>query len=214
MWASGPKNLMAVTLSLLCVWMLTCSCAPVLAQDNKLPPVTLDALDPARWSETSLVAAPGQTIHITNRGVQRHTFAVREWDVNVELQTLTGVDVVVPSDVSPGQVFVFYCAEPGRNSLGQQGTITIVTPEEAVRIGQNTEGSQGNRLHLETGDDNTWSPPSFQATPGQFIEISNEGFIEHHFVVDEWGINETISPGEVVLVQVPDNAETGKTFIF
>lgn len=182
---------------------------------NELPPVVLDALDPYRWSTSELSAAPGQAILVTNRGVTAHTFTVREWGIDVPLPTLETVEITVPADLQPGEQFSFLCSEPGHQELGQEGTVTIVTPEE-ILAAQQPAGADGEADHivLETRDDFSWSLPSFEAVAGQFIEVRNTGVLEHHFVVDEWGVNETISSGEVRLVQVPDTAEAGQQFVF
>ncbi len=180
-----------------------------------LPPVVLDALDPYRWSVSELVVAPGQVIQVTNRGVTPHTFTVREWGIDVPLPTLETVELVVPPDLQPGDQFTFLCSEPGHQELGQEGTVTIVAPDE-VLAAQQPDGSDGAPEHivLETRDDFSWSLPSFEVQAGQFIEVRNTGVLEHHFVVDEWGINETVSSGEVKLVPVPDSVEAGQRFVF
>jgi plastocyanin len=183
------------------------------AATGTLPPVDLDALDPYRWSVNELALAPGQTIRVTNRGVLQHTFTVREWGIEVDLPTLETIEVTVPSDAQPGEQYTFLCSEPGHQSLGQEGTITIVTPEDVLAT-QQGEGTTEERVVLETRDDFTWSLPAFDIVAGQFIEVHNPGVLEHHFVVDEWGINETISAGEVVLVQVPEAVEVGQQFTF
>lgn len=185
------------------------------APDQVLPPATIDALDPHEWSESELRVAPGQVIQITNRGVASHTFTVLEWGIEVDLPTLETVEIVIPKDVAPGEQYTFLCSEPGHQSLGQEGIVTIVTPEEVLaNLDSIKTGQDAERVILETGDDFSWSLPAFDVTAGQFIEIRNSGVLEHHFVVDEWGINETVSAGEVKLVQVPDSVEPGQTFTF
>ena len=184
-------------------------------QEQNLPVVDLDALDPYRWSVNELVVAPGQTIRVTNRGVMPHTFSVREWGIDLDLPTLETVDIVVPEDVEPGELYTFVCSEPGHQSLGQEGTITIVSAEEILASQQGDDSSaDAERIVIETGDDFSWSLSSFDVIAGQFIEIRNSGVLEHHFVVDEWDINETISAGEIKLVQVPESVEPGQEFAF
>ncbi|MBA3274788.1 MAG: hypothetical protein H0T72_03270 [Chloroflexia bacterium] len=184
-------------------------------QGADLPPVDLDALDPDRWSLSQLVVAPGQAIRVTNRGVSAHTFTVREWGMDIPLPTLQTVEIVVPADLQPGDQFTFFCSEPGHQALGQEGTVTIVTPEEVLADQQTADaGAASEHIVLETRDDFSWSLPSFEVVAGQFIEVRNPGVLEHHFVVDEWDINETVSAGEVKLVQVPDAVEAGQQFIF
>jgi plastocyanin len=194
---------------------------PVLAQDapprdSSLPVVTLDAVDPAQWSDTTLLAAPGQTIRITNRGVQPHTFVVPQWGVRVELLTLQPVDVVVPDWVLPDSVFEFYCDEPGHADQGMRGVIQIGTAE-AVKSGlpaNSGDGPATNAVTLTANDNLTWSPTALELSAGQILQVKNPGVIEHHFVVDEWGINETISAGETVLVRVPADVQPAATFTF
>jgi len=186
------------------------------AQDTSaLPPIEFDALDPNQWSVSSLVVAPGQAILVTNRGVQTHTFTVLEWGIDVPLPSLETVEIAVPSDVRPGETYAFFCSEPGHRALDQEGTIMIVTPEEILAGSDPVTGDpESERLFLETRDDFSWSIPALQLAPGQILELRNPGVLEHHFVVDEWSINETISAGETKLVQVPDNLQEGQTFVF
>lgn len=191
-----------------------------LAQERplpQLPPIELDALDPARWSMNELVGAPGQIIRITNRGVQPHTFAVRDWGIDVPLLTLETVDVVIPDTAQPGNVVTFFCSAPGHRELGQEGTITIVDAETvlaAVNDRQGTDAPGSDRVVIETSDAFAWSPNVVEASPGQIIEVRNVGVLEHHFAIDEWGINETISAGEVTLIPVPVDVAVGQIFIF
>lgn len=180
-----------------------------------LPPVDLDALDPDRWSVSDLQVAPGQTIRVTNRGAQPHTFAVREWGIDIPLPTLETVEIVVPVDVRPGDQFTFFCNEPGHQSLGQEGIITVITAEDVLAAQPASDsGTSPERIILETRDDFSWSLPTFEVAAGQFIEVRNTGVLEHHFVVEEWGINETVSSGEIKLVQVPDTVEVGQQFVY
>lgn len=194
--------------------------ALVLAQDRpapSLPPIELDALDPSRWSMNELVAAPGQAIRITNRGVQSHTFAVRDWGIDVPLPTLETVDVVVPDTAQPGDVVTFFCGEPGHRELGQEGTITIVDAETVLAAAndrQGTDAPKSDRVVIETSDAFAWSPNVVEVSPGQIIEVRNVGVLEHHFAIDEWGVNETISAGEITLIPVPAQVVVGQAFIF
>jgi plastocyanin len=193
---------------------LAASAHSAILQDADLPPVELDALDEYRWSLTDLQVAPGQVIRITNRGAMEHTFAVAEWGIDVPLPTLQTVEVVVPENLTPGEQFTFFCSEPGHRALGQEGTITIVTPEAAREAATSSQSASSERILLETSDDFAWSLASIEAEPGQFIEVRNGGVLEHHFVVDEWGVNETISAGELKLIQVPPDVRPGDSFVF
>lgn len=172
--------------------------------DSPLPVIELDAVDPAQWSNTTLYAAPGQTIRITNRGAQPHTFVVPQWGMRIELPTLQPVDVVVPDWVLLDEMFEFYCDEPGHADGGMTGTIQIGTAD-AIKSGLPGNSGVGpavNAVTLTANDNLTWTPTSLEIGAGQILQVRNPGVIEHHFVVDEWAINETISAGETVLVRV------------
>lgn len=185
------------------------------APGTELPVVELDALDPYRWSLSELVVAPGQTIRVTNRGVLTHTFTVREWGIDIELPTLQPVDIVVPSNLQPGSEFTFLCSEPGHQANGQEGTVRIVSPEEILaNAARDPAGESGSRVVVETRDDFTWSPNAIEVGPGEFIEVRNPGVLEHHFVVDAWDINVTVSSGESTLVQVPADVQEGEVYTF
>jgi plastocyanin len=194
----------------------------VVAQDpstnptEPLPIVELDATDSLQWNITDVAVAPGQTIRITNRGVLPHTFVVPDWGIRLELPTLEPVDLVIPSFVVPGETYQFLCDEPGHADAGMTGTLTIISEEEARR--QAPSGSNDTpstrAVSLQANDDFTWTPNTLEVQPGQILQVKNAGVIEHHFVVDDWGINETISSGETVLIRIPNDAPIGATFTF
>jgi plastocyanin len=187
------------------------------APDTGLPNIVLDALDGDQWSVQNIVAAPGQTIVITNRGVDRHTFTVAEWGISVELETLQPVTITVPADLEPGDTFAFYCPIDGHRDGGQEGTITIVSPDQ-ILAGQAAQSSipttMRDRIVVEARDNFTFSPAEIEVYPGALIEARNAGAIEHHFVVDEWALNETISPGEITLIHVPNDVSPGDRITF
>ncbi len=180
-----------------------------------LPTIKLDALDPYRWSLSELFVAPGQTIVITNRGVLSHDFTVPEWGMQVDLPTLEPVEIVVPLDLQPGDQFSFFCSEPGHQANGQKGVVTVVSAEEAIANAATADTrGDSSRVVVETRDNFSWSPSAFSISPGQFIEVRNTGVLEHHFVVDAWNINVTVSAGEVQLVQAPMEITEGEVFTF
>jgi plastocyanin len=187
------------------------------AASDSLPPIIIDALDNDQWSVQNIVAAPGQKLIITNRGVEPHTFTVAAWGISVELQTLVPVEIFVPEELQPGHVFSFYCSMSDHRERGQEGTITIASPE-TIRARSAVQASVSNvvqnRVVVEARDDFTFSPTTVEVQPGALIEVRNIGAIEHHFVVDEWAVNETIAPGEIKLVQVPKDARSGDSFTF
>jgi len=181
-----------------------------------LPPIAIDALDNDRWSHSDVIAAPGQTLVITNRGVGKHTFTIPQWGISVELQTLEPVEITVPDDLEPGESFTFFCSSGDHRERGQEGTITIASPEQilAGSVARASASAIQNRIVVEARDDFSFSPAEFEVHPGALIEVRNTGAIEHHFVVDEWAVNETISPGEVKLIHVPNDVKPGERFTF
>jgi plastocyanin len=180
--------------------------------ETTLPIVQLDALDPSQWSLSSLRLAPGQVLHITNRGIDPHTFTVAEWGISVDLPSLETVSVTVPDDVQPGDTFTFYCSVGDHRRQGQQGTITIVSPEEARADA--TPAASTDAATITLNDDFTFSPSDLTVQAGSFLQLVNAGVLEHHFVVDEWGMNVTVAPGETTVVRIPGNITPGSTFTF
>lgn len=190
------------------------------AQESPLdvPEYQLDVLEGYVWSSSELYLAPGQTIVITNRDVARHTFTVDEWEVDLNLPSLIPQNVQVPADVEPGDRFEFYSAVPGDREGGLTGTIIIVTPEDVVAGALLTPNlnlqEPEARVRIEARDDFTFQPAIVTVGPGTIIEIVNTGVISHHFAVDAWDINQTVAPGSLVLVRVPDSVEPGTSIDF
>ena len=69
---------------------------------QNLPPVEIDALGNERWSVSNVVAAPGQTLIVTDRGVEQHTFTVDDWGIAIPLPNLPPVEITIPANASPG----------------------------------------------------------------------------------------------------------------
>lgn len=190
------------------------------AQDETLavPPYELDVLAGFVWSSSEIYLSPGQTLVITNRDVARHTFTVDDWSVDLNLPTLIPQDVQVPDDIEPGDRFEFYSSVPGDREGGLLGTIVIVTPEDVIAGALLTPNlSQPEpeaRVRIETRDDFTFQPAIVSVGPGTILEIVNTGVIAHHFAVDDWDINQTIAPGNLVLVRVPDTVQPGTSVDF
>lgn len=194
---------------------------PTLAQTPdptpSLPaPAVLDALDTAQWSVTTLEVVPGQKILVTNRGVIPHTFAVAEWGMEDELPTLKTVEITVPKNLSPGERFTFFCSVGNHRSEGQEGSIVIISSDDARATQENkTEATPTNQqLIVEMRDDNSFTPDQLSGAPGQLIELHNRGVLEHHFVVDGWNVNVTVTPGAKTLVQIPTSVSPGETFVY
>ncbi len=222
MWRrySRPNRFLASIF--ICIAMLGCMMAPARfatpASAQSLPPFTLDVLEGYLWSSSEIFLAPGQMIIITNRDVARHTFTVDEWNIDVSLPSLIPVEVTVPENAQPGQQVAFYSSIPGDREGGLDGRITVVTEEEMI-AGQSLNPSLGPvqpepRVRIEARDDFTFQPAIATVGPGTLVEVVNTGVITHHFVVDAWGVNQTIAPGSMVLVRVPDDARVGSSVDF
>lgn len=182
--------------------------------DPELPTVVIDALAGFRWSTHTVVVAPGQRIVVTNRDVDRHAFTVDDWGIDENLPTLQPVELVVPQDAEIGKAVRFYSSVGNDREEGLAGTLQVVTRDEilaGVDRGLRVAATIQNRITIEVRDDFTFTPSTLDVEPGAFIEIRNTGVIEHHFVVDEWEVNETIPSGDLALVQVPPEAMTGET---
>ena len=211
--------LLPMTLGFALLACLLCPASVVASsQVASLPTYTLDVLEGYVWSSTELFLAPGQLVVITNRDVARHTFTVDEWAMDASLPSLIPVEVIVPATAVPGDEVEFYSSIPGDREGGLVGRITVVTPEEIV-AGQLLSTNLGQvdpepRVRIEARDDFTFQPAIASVGAGTIIEVVNTGVITHHFVVDEWGVNQTISPGRMVLVRVPDSVHVGSTVDF
>lgn len=210
--------LIPVVMSIALIVVLTVPPGLSAQTDFDVPDFQLDALEDYVWSSSELFLAPGQSMVITNRDVARHTFTVDEWGVDLNLPTLIPQEVTVPTDVEPGDRFEFYSSVPGDREGGLEGTIVIVTAEDVIAGQLLTpnidQPDPETRVRIETRDDFTFQPAIVSVAPGTIIEIVNTGVISHHFAVDDWGINQTIAPGSLVLVRVPDDVQSGTTVDF
>lgn len=188
------------------------------ADPISLPVYQLDVLDEYLWSSSELYLAPGQTITITNRDVDRHTFTVDEWDIDLNLPTLQEQSTTVPMDVEPGQRFQFYSSAPQDPELGLIGTIIIVPEEDviagSVLVRDLIQTEPDSRVRIEARDDFTFQPAIVEVAPGTILEIENTGVISHNFVVDAWNVNQTIAPSNMVLVRVPETVPPNATIEF
>ena len=208
--------LLPLTLGFALMACLLCPASVIASsQVASLPAYTLDVLEGYVWSSTDLFLAPGQMVVITNRDVARHTFTVDAWDIDTSLPSLVPVEVMVPVTAKPGDQVEFYSTIPGDREGGLEGTITVVTAEEIV-AGQLLSPNLGQsapepRVRIEARDDFTFQPAIASVGAGTIIEVVNTGVISHHFVVDAWGVNQTIAPGNMVLVRVPDSVHVGST---
>lgn len=205
----------------MCIALIVVLASPsnALAQQAlTVPEYELDVLDGYVWSTSEMYLAAGQTIVITNRDVARHTFTVDEWNIDLNLPSLISQEVQVPDDVEPGDRFQFYSSVPGDREGGLEGTIIIGAPEDvlagALLIPNLSQPDPEARVRIETRDDFTFQPAIVSVGPGTIIEIVNTGVISHHFAVDDWEVNQTIAPGGMVLVRVPDSVQPGSSVDF
>lgn len=187
------------------------------SSQESLPPIEIDAVGNARWSDHSIYVSPGQVIIVTNRDVERHTFTIDAWNIDVNLPTLEPVEVQVPEDAAIDAEVEFYSGVGDDQVQGMVGIIHVIPAEEQLAGAGRDVGvatSIQDRTVIEINDDFSFSPASLEVQAGSFLEIRNSGVIEHHFVVDEWNVNETIPAGDVAIVQIPDTIAPGTTFSF
>lgn len=184
----------------------------------QLPPVYLDVLDHYVWSLPELWLAPGQVIHVTNRDVDRHTFTVDEWAIDENLPSLDTVTVIVPLDAEIGTSVDFYSSVPMDRESGLIGVINVVKPDDVfvgIRLDPDLDENQpASRVSIALKDDFSFEPAIVTVGSGTIIEVENTGVIEHHFVVDDWSVNQTIAPGTKVLVRVPESVQVGSSVDF
>lgn len=74
------------------------------------------------------------------------------------------------------------------------------------------DGGGGDVITLEADDPFEWSVYELDAAPGQVIEVTNIGVLEHNFTIDDLGIAEDLPPGEPVEITIPDDAAVGDTY--
>ncbi len=185
-------------------------------------PVTLEAQDPFNWSTNELEAAPGQVIQVTNTGVMEHDFVIDELGIGENLPSGEPVDITLPDDLTPGDTYVFYCSIPGHRESGMEGTLTIIEAAAAAPAGEDEGGEEApagggeaaGPVTLEAQDPFNWSVTELEAAPGQVIQVTNTGVMEHDFVIDELGIGENLPSGEPVDITLPDDLSPGDSYVF
>lgn len=79
---------------------------------------------------------------------------------------------------------------------------------------QGGQAGGGQPIQLEARDPFAWSTNQLTVSPGQTIVVTNTGFLEHNFAVDEWGVEVDLPNGQPVEVQVPQDAQAGQSFEF
>lgn len=66
-------------------------------------------------------------------------------------------------------------------------------------------------IEIEALDSMAFSETELTLKPGDTITMTNAGFLQHDFTVDELGINEvTPANGDTVTITIPDDAAPGE----
>jgi plastocyanin len=184
--------------------------------------VTLEAQDPFNWSTNELEAAPGQVIQVTNTGAMEHDFVIDELGIAEQLPNGEPVEVTLPDDLTVGDTYTYYCSVPGHRESGMEGTLTIIEAAAAAPAegeGTEAEGAGGAEtasgpVTLEAQDPFNWSTNELEAAPGQVIQVTNAGVMEHDFVIDELEIQEVLPNGEPVEITLPEDLSPGDTYTY
>jgi plastocyanin len=187
-------------------------------------PVALEAQDPFNWSTNELEAAPGQVIQVTNTGAMEHDFVIDELGIAEQLPNGEPVEVTLPEDLTVGDTYTYYCSVPGHRESGMEGTLTIIeaaaaAPAEGEDTEAEAEGAGGvetasGPVTLEAQDPFNWSTNELEAAPGQVIQVTNAGVMEHDFVIDELEIQEVLPNGEPVEITLPEDLSPGDTYTY
>lgn len=77
--------------------------------------------------------------------------------------------------------------------------------------------SAGAVVEVDALDTFRFEPAEFEIAKGGTIRLTNRGFLEHDFEVDEWEgkeVPEYLLAGESYDIVVPDEAEVGKEYVF
>jgi plastocyanin/mono/diheme cytochrome c family protein len=80
---------------------------------------------------------------------------------------------------------------------------------EDVEAGDTDEAAGDGITQLEADDPYEWSESELTLAPGDTIEVTNVGFSQHNFAVDELGIEEDLPNGEPITITIPEDAEPG-----
>jgi plastocyanin len=105
-------------------------------------------------------------------------------------------------------------APAGEADTASEAAVPEGTPETAPEQDPGAEGdaapAEGSGLQIETTD-NAFSEGQLTVKPGDTITMTNSGFLEHDFTVDDLGIHEvTPSNGDTVTITIPEDAEAGE----
>lgn len=81
---------------------------------------------------------------------------------------------------------------------------------EDTEAGDTDAASGEATVQLEADDPYEWSLYEIAVAPGDTIEVTNVGFSQHDFTVDELGISEDLPNDEPVTITIPEDAEPGE----
>lgn len=91
-----------------------------------------------------------------------------------------------------------------------EGTDDAATGGDEAIEGDNGS-ADGTPVALEARDPAEFSETELTLAPGDTIEMTNTGVMEHDFTVDELGIHEvTPGTGDTATITIPDDAEAGE----
>lgn len=87
------------------------------------------------------------------------------------------------------------------------GEVDAVASPDAGADGE--EAAAGND-HAVTSTDNAYDTDAITVQPGDTITLTNEGFAQHDFAVDELGIDsDLLNNGQSTTITIPEDAEPG-----
>lgn len=87
--------------------------------------IEVETLDALKFDPAEFEAAPGQEIHVSNKGALQHDFVIDELDMTTDvLDGGSDQTIKVPDDAEPGE-YTFYCSIPGHQAAGMEGKMTI-----------------------------------------------------------------------------------------
>jgi plastocyanin len=115
-----------------------------------------------------------------------------------------------------GMIASLTVQEAGAAPAGGGTPATEATPAAEQHPAQGAAASDGagEPVALEGLDPAAWSVNELSVSPGQVIQVTNAGVLQHTFAVDEWGIDENLPSGEPVEITVPDDAQVGASLVF
>ncbi len=177
--------------------------------------------------------APGGVITFQNETDMSMGLSSEEWDENALTPMIKSVpsggsgEFTVPADAKVGDEIEFTSNLTEATNQGMVGKITIVAGDgaaaspqaspEADSAGDSAAAGSGTVIEVKMLDSFAFEPKEFEAAVGDTIRLTNEGFMEHDFAVDDWS-DEPLTPflksSETADVVVPDSATPGEQYEF